>query len=110
MAGYFELKSAADGKSRFNLKAGNHETILTSQQYASKATAQAGIESVRTNSQIPARFERKTSKANEPYFVLNGGNGQVIGQSEMYSSAAGMENGIKSVATNAPTAPVKEVS
>ena len=110
MAGYFELKSAADSKFRFNLRAGNHEVILTSQTYATKPSALGGIESVKLNSQTDGRFERKVSKANEPYFVLTATNGQVIGQSEMYSSTGAMENGIRSVMTNAPAAPVKETS
>lgn len=110
MAGYFELKHSGESKFRFNLKAGNHEVILASQSYATKAAALGGIESVRTNAKTDARFERKTSKASEPYFVLTATNGQVIGQSEMYSTASAMENGIRSVMTNAPTATVKDVS
>lgn len=42
--------------------------------------------------------------------MLKAGNGQSIGQSEMYSSAAGMENGILSVARNAPEAELKDLS
>jgi len=49
MAGYFELSNSSDGQFRFVLKAGNHETILTSELYKTKAAAQNGIESVKTN-------------------------------------------------------------
>jgi uncharacterized protein YegP (UPF0339 family) len=56
------------------------------------------------NSQDDARFTRKTAKDGSPYFVLTSTNGQVIGTSEMYSSSAAMETGIKSVAANAPDA------
>ncbi|MEX8495226.1 YegP family protein, partial [Sphaerotilus sp.] len=38
MAGTFELKAAGQDQFRFSLKAGNHQTILTSQSYASKAS------------------------------------------------------------------------
>jgi uncharacterized protein YegP (UPF0339 family) len=38
--------------------------------------------------------------------VLKAGNGQVIGQSEMYSSEASRDNGIASVMKNAPEAEV----
>ena len=109
MAGYFQLKSAANGQFMFNLNAGNHETILTSQSYSSKAAAQAGIESVRSNATNDAAFERKSAKDGSPYFVLTSpANGQTLGKSEMYKSAAAMENGIASVKANAPTATVKE--
>ena len=46
MAGYFELSKSSDGQFRFVLKAGNHETILTSELYKTKAAAENGIESV----------------------------------------------------------------
>ena len=109
-AGRFELHPSGTGSLRFVLKAGNHQVILTSQSYASHAAALGGIESVRTNAALPERFDRRESKAGEPYFVLKAGNGQIIGQSEMYSSAAGMENGILSVARNAPEAELKDLS
>ncbi len=109
-AGRFELHPSGTGSLRFVLKAGNHQVILTSQSYASHAAALGGIESVRTNAALPERFDRRESKAGEPYFVLKAGNGQIIGQSEMYSSAAGMENGMLSVARNAPEAELKDLS
>ena len=43
-----------------------------------------------------------------PFFNLKATNGQVIGKSEMYSSAAACENGIESVKKNAPEAEVIE--
>lgn len=110
MAGIFELKAAAGGKYMFNLKAGNHEVILTSQLYTTKASATEGIESVRKNVDIDAHFHRKEATNGQPYFVLVAANGQTIGKSEMYSSAAAMENGIKSVKTNAPTAQIKDLT
>lgn len=113
-AGRFELHPSGTGTGtgsfRFVLKAGNHQVILSSQSYASHAAALGGIESVRTNAALPERFDRRESKAGEPYFVLKAGNGQIIGQSEMYSSTAGMENGILSVARNAPEAELKDLS
>jgi uncharacterized protein len=110
MAGYFELKATAAGKFMFNLKAGNHEVILTSQQYASKASAEDGIASVRKNAADSARFDRRKSVKGDPYFALTATNGQDIGASEMYSSPAAMENGIASVQKNAPDATVKDLT
>lgn len=106
MAGKFELKDASSGKFMFNLKAGNNQVILTSELYPTKAAAQNGIASVRTNAPLDSRYERKTSAKGEPYFVLKAGNGEVIGKSEMYSSLSAMENGIDSVKTTAPGAEV----
>jgi uncharacterized protein len=110
MAGYFELKPAAGGTFMFNLKAANHETILTSETYSSKAAAENGIESVRKNGAADKNFERKTASNGSPYFVLKSAdNGQVLGRSEMYSSSGAMENGVKSVIANATGATVKVV-
>lgn len=108
MAGKFVLKPTASGGYRFNLKAGNGEIILTSQNYSSKEGAQGGIESVKENAPKDERFERLTDKAGSPRFNLLAGNGQVIGTSESYSSVAARENGIESVKKNAPTAVVVE--
>lgn len=109
MPGYFELKTASSGKPHFTLKAANHEVILSSEIYESKAAALAGIESVRSNGGDPASFEKKTSTAGQPYFVLKATNGQVIGSSQMYASDAARDIGIVSVMTNAPTAEVREI-
>ncbi len=108
MPGYYVLKPAADGQFMFNLKAGNHEIILTSERYTTKAAAENGIQSVQTNSPLDARYDRRTAKDESPYFVLTAGNGQVIGKSEMYSSTSAMENGIESVKTNGPTTTIKD--
>jgi len=65
---------------------------------------------VQKNAQDDARFERKTAKDGSPYFNLKASNGQVIGNSEMYSSASAMENGIASVKKNAPSAAIEDLS
>jgi uncharacterized protein len=108
MAGKFVVSTASNGKFMFNLKAGNGQTILTSQLYESHASAINGVESVKKNAAIDSQFSRETSAKGEPYFTLKATNGQVIGRSEMYSSASAMENGIASVTTNAPSAAIIE--
>jgi uncharacterized protein YegP (UPF0339 family) len=102
MAGKFELKKASDGQYRFNLKAGNGQVILSSELYTEKRGALSGIESVRRNAPIDDRYERKENKKGEPFFVLKASNGQVVGQSESYSTTAAMEGGIESVKKNGP--------
>ncbi len=89
--------TGSDGSYRFNLKARNHEIILSSQGYKSKQGRDNGIDSVITNSQIRSRFERLGSKSGEYYFVLKARNGKVIGVSEMYTTHLGRDNGIASV-------------
>lgn len=106
--GKFVITKRANGEFQFNLKAGNGQTILASEGYTTLAACKNGIESVKKNSQVDARFERKEAKNGAPYFNLKATNGQVIGTSEMYSSTAACENGIESVKKNAPEAEVVE--
>ncbi len=108
MAGKFELKTAKNGKFHFNLKASNGQIILSSEMYETKKAAESGIVSVKKNAADAKRYDRKESKKGEHFFNLKAGNGEPIGKSEMYTSAAGMENGIASVTKNAPDAAVVE--
>ena len=108
MAGWFELGTSKDGQHRFVLKAGNAETILTSEQYQSKSSAEGGIASVQANSPLDERYDRKTSASGKPFFTLKAGNHQVIGTSEMYSSEAARDKGIASVQANGATTVVKD--
>lgn len=110
MAAKFVIAKGSSGKYRFNLKAGNGEIILTSETYESKASAQDGIESVKTNAPTDSRYERKTASNGQPYFVLKAASGQIIGRSETYSSTSAMEGGIESVKKNAPGAEVEDAS
>jgi uncharacterized protein YegP (UPF0339 family) len=110
MAGKFELKTSANGKFYFNLKAGNGQIILSSEMYETRSAAENGIESVKKNAGDAARYERKTSAKGEPYFVLKATNGQEIGRSETYSSDSAMENGIESVTINAPGADIADAT
>lgn len=105
----FEMYQDSKKEYRFRLKASNGQKILASEAYSSKAGCENGIESVRKNSQDDSKYDRKKSSNNKHYFNLKASNGQVIGTSEMYESSAGMENGIESVKTNAPKAPVENV-
>ena len=108
MSGWFELSKSSDGQFRFVLKAGNAETILTSELYTTKSAAENGIASVRTNSPSDERYEKKTSSNGKFYFNLKAGNHQVIGTSQMYASEQSRDKGIASVKTNGPTQTVKD--
>ena len=110
MSGKFEIDKPSNDQFIFRLKAGNGEIILASEQYTTKSACENGIDSVRKNSTADNNFERKIAKDERHYFVLKAANHQVIGQSQMYKSADGMENGIASVAANAPTATLVDLT
>lgn len=102
MATRYVLRNSPLGQFYFTLKAGNGETILTSERYITKAGALGGIDSVKVNSPIDARYEKKTTTNGSPMFNLKASNGQIIGTSESYSSTAARDGGIGSVKVNGP--------
>ena len=106
--GKFVITKRKNGEFQFNLKAGNGQVILTSEGYTTKAACLNGVESVKKNSQVDARFARLTAKNGKPYFNLMATNGQIIGNSEMYESETARNNGIESVKKNAPDADIVE--
>lgn len=108
MSGKFELKKSKNDKFHFNLLASNGQVILSSEMYETKASAVNGIESVKKNGGTEARYERLQGKDGSPYFTLKATNGQVIGQSQMYSSAAARDGGIQSCINHAPGASVDD--
>jgi len=110
MAGKFVLKKSSNGQFYFHLQAGNGEIILRSEQYAAKAGAENGIQSVKTNAPLDERYERKTAKNGQPMFNLKAANHEIIGTSETYSSEEAREHGIASVKANAPGAPTDDQS
>ena len=98
--GKFVVKATKTGFV-FNLKAGNGETIATSEVYTTEAACMKGIESVRKNAadakledqtaaEVVAvtnpKFEVYTDKGGEFRFRLKARNGEVIAASEGYKA------------------------
>lgn len=111
MSACYEIfRSSQNSQYYFRLKAGNGEIILQSEAYLGKDGAQNGIQSVRQHSPHDHYYERKLSSRSQPYFVLKASNGQIIGASQMYSTAAARDTGIASVKANGPSAPVVDLT
>ncbi|VXB05839.1 hypothetical protein FLAVO9AF_100111 [Flavobacterium sp. 9AF] len=108
--GKFVISKRNNGEFQFNLKATNGQVILASEGYVTKVNCENGIESVKKNSQIEERFEKKTASNGKAYFSLKASNGQIIGSSEMYESTTARDNGIESVKKNAPEATIEDLS
>ncbi|MBQ5754773.1 MAG: YegP family protein [Oscillospiraceae bacterium] len=119
--GKFIIKKTATG-TKFDLKAGNGETIATSEVYASDAACKKGIASVQKNAPVAGiedqttegytpvkhpKFEIYQDKAGEFRFRLKATNGQIIATSEGYKAMASCLNGIGSVKKNAPEAKIE---
>ncbi len=107
----FEIKQSTDKQYYFHLQAtGNNKIILSSERYTTKSACREGIESVRNNAPYDYRYEKKESSNGEYYFNLKASNGQVIGTSETYSTAASRNNGIELVKAQAPRAAVTDLT
>ena len=104
--GKFVITLRKNGEYQFNLKASNGQTILTSEGYTTKAACMNGIESVKKNCKVEARFDKKVASNGKPFFNLKATNGQIVGSSQMYANEKNMLNGVASVQKNAPGAPV----
>ena len=119
--GKFVIKQTATGY-KFDLKAGNGETIATSEVYNTKDACLNGINSVKKNcvggvedhTADPIvevkhpKYELYEDKGGEFRFRLKAGNGEIIAVSEGYKTKVSCENGIESVKKNAPDAEVEE--
>ena len=118
--GKFLVKQTKSGF-KFDLKAGNGETIATSEIYTTEAACLNGVESVRKNAPIAnledqtvegfetathPKFEMYTDKAGEFRFRLKATNGQIIATGEGYKQLAGCKNGIESIRKNAVDAKI----
>ena len=107
MAGTFECYKDKAGEFRFRLKAGNGETILSSEGYKAKDSCDNGIRSVQKNCLDENCFEMKETDSGKFHFNLKSTNGQVIGTSQMYTSESGCKNGMESVTRSAPDAEIR---
>ena len=120
--GKFVIKTVKTGV-KFDLKASNGETILTSEVYTTEAACRNGIASIQKNAPVAAvedqtaegfetmkhpKFEVYQDKAEEFRFRLKARNGEIIGTSEGYAAKASCLNGVASVQRNAPDADIVE--
>ncbi|MFK7811001.1 MAG: DUF1508 domain-containing protein [Maribacter sp.] len=81
----------------FTIKTENGNTLLKSIVYSNKKRAEEAIQFLKTSKTNRNTFERKTSHDGEFLFSLKNNKGEIIGDSQLYQSEAGMENGIKNI-------------
>ena len=120
--GKFVIRKVNSGI-KFDLKAANGQTILTSEVYTTAAVCRKGIESVRKNAPNAKvenqaeegyavlsnpKFELYQDKAGKFRFRLRARNGKIIAVSEDYSGKAVCLKGIESVKINSGDAEIME--
>ena len=115
----FDIKQATNGDWYFNLKAANHETIGSSELYASKSNAERGAIAVRALVRLsrnatqaaPRResFELFKGEDGKSHFRLRAANGEIMLGSQGYTTASSARGGIASVLTNGTDASSYEI-
>lgn len=103
------FKSSANAEYYYRLKAANGETILNGEGYKAKQSCLEGIASVKTNTPLDSRYDRKDG-VNNYSFNLKAANGEIIGRSESYTSFNARETGISAVKKDAPDAPIEDLA
>jgi len=83
-------------------------TIVKSENYAQKASAKNGIESVRKNSQVEERYELKESSNGKFFFNIKATNGQVVATSTLFASEDDRATAIEKLKAQAPDAKLED--
>lgn len=105
----FELHQADTGEWYFNVKASNGQLLAMGETYATKSNANQGIATViktaataTTKAAATGTATFTTFKADDAkyYFYLRAKNGQIVLQSDAYSTKSAATKGITSVKTN----------
>jgi uncharacterized protein YegP (UPF0339 family) len=115
----FEVLPARDGQFYFNLLAANGKVVATaSETYASESNAKRGSETVASllrgnpsmaDAQSGARFEVFQGKDSKFYFRFRAQNGEIVLQSQGYSTRSAAKRGMLSVRTNGETSSAYEL-
>lgn len=116
--GKFCIRSVPSGF-KFDLKAPNGQTVLTSEVYRTCAACRKGIASVRKNAAAPVedltvpapalphpKFQLYRDQAGSYRFRLRSRNGAIIAVSDAYTAKASALAGIDSAQKNAPAAQI----
>ena len=94
---HFETFVGADGKTYFDLVAGNGQNVLRSQGYTSSSSAKTGMNSVVANGPETTAYDILEASDGSYYFNLTAQNHEIIGTSQMYSTKYSAQRGASTV-------------
>ncbi len=95
-----EIQRTNGDKVNFLVKSKAGKTLLTSVDYSNKQEMEKTIKQLASPKNLVQKIERKTNFEGQFLFHLKAETGSLIGSSGLYSSEAGMENGIKNLKKN----------
>jgi len=94
---HFETFVGKDGKTYWDLVAGNGQNVLRSQGYTTAASAKKGSLSVVANGPDSSAYEILEAADGSYYFNLRADNNEIIGTSQMYSTKSNATRGASTV-------------
>ena len=89
-----EIYKGENNTFQFSLKSAEGQTILKSIDFKSEAEIKRTVDGLKPLALKATCIERKTNYEGYFLFNLKDENGRIIGNSSLYDSEAGMENGI----------------
>ncbi len=92
-----EVVKETDNTYRFLLKSANGQAVFSSVPFANEEEITSVISELQPLIRKAGVFERKTDYEGKFLFNLKNSNGAAIGNSRLFDSEAGMENGIKNL-------------
>lgn len=95
-----EIKKESDSTFTFSLQSDSGQTLLTSVPFGTREDIDQTIGNLKLLIGQTSVFERKTDYNGKFLFIMKDEQGKIIGNSMLYSSEAGMENGIKNLKTS----------
>lgn len=95
-----EIKKVKSTDFQFVIKSESGKTLLESILFPNKESLENTLTIFEKANNPMTFFERKTNFEGKFLFNLKNDKGQTIGSSGLYSSEAGMENGIKNLKAN----------
>lgn len=108
-----ELRTASDSQTYFVVKGGNGAIVALSELYATRSNAERALTTIRSGvasaasgkpSTAGARFQVFKGIDSKYYFHVRASNGQILVQSQSYTTRASAITGSRSVETNAADA------
>lgn len=96
-----EFKKTKKNTYQFLVKSRTGKILLKSVPFASKDSMESSLKLIKEKEGFSSKlFERKTNTEGKFLLELKDLNGQTIGSSGLYSSEAGMENGILNISNS----------
>lgn len=95
-----EIKKESDTTYTFSLQSESGQPLLNSIPFSNREEIDKTIANLKVLIGQSSVFERKTDYNGKFLFILKNSEGKVLGNSMLYNSEAGMENGIKNLKTS----------